>query len=236
MAKILLNCDLGENESAEQTRALLELVDMANVGCGVHAGSREKTYETICMAVERGVLVGAHPGLAAAGGRGAALPSAVEFRALVGQQVADVAEMLRGVGGRMYHVKLHGSLYHAVDRDAELAAAYLEIMQAYPEARVVCAAGGEFAAKASAAKLRVCEEIFADRGYADDGLLQPRNQVGAVIDDVEAAVERVLNWQTTGTIDSVTGQLLKMSGETVCVHSDSPNALELIVALRNNLM
>ncbi len=256
MGRLLLNCDLGENESVEQTDALMQCVEAANIGCGVHAGSLEKTRETLERATHYGVKVGAHPGIAVAGGRGTALPTPAEFDQLLTEQLGAFFEAAGAVGASVHHIKLHGSLYSAVESDSELARVYLAQLNAWSKraglkplpsgkqmtsplqgrssesgVKVFALSGGAFAQRATEAGIAVVPELFADRGYLATGALVPRSQEGALIHSVEAAVERMRRWSTTGMMPTVDGEAIPLAGETLCVHSDSPQALELLQAL-----
>ena len=233
MGKLILNCDLGEHESVAQTERLMALVDAANICCGVHAGSEAKLRSTLELTKRHGVLVGAHPGLAFAGGRGAALPSAAAFDALLCDQLKSFARVAAEVGVPVRYVKLHGTLYHAVERVPALAEVFLRQIQSMQSPLGIFAlAGGAFAPLARAAGVRVWEELFADRGYTADGQLMPRGQAGAVIDEVTVAVERIQRWRESGTMVVDGGPSIPLTGETLCVHSDSPHALTLLASLR----
>ena len=233
MGEILLNCDLGENESAEQTERLMARVGAANICCGVHAGNLEKTRATLELAKRFGVLVGAHPGLAVAGGRGGKLPSVSELDALLQQQFGSFLALAGEVDVPVSYVKLHGTLYHAVEQDDALAAVYLHRIKSMDTSvGVFSLAGGKVARAARAADIRVWEEAFADRGYMESGQLVSRDQPCALIDGVPAAVERLRQWQQTGAMPTVDGGSVAFKAETVCVHSDSPDALQLLEALR----
>ncbi|ADE54257.1 5-oxoprolinase subunit PxpA [Coraliomargarita akajimensis] len=230
---ILLNCDLGENEPTTRTAELLALVDAANICCGVHAGSAAKTRETIGLAKRAGVLIGVHPGMAAAGGRGAELPDPVALSSLLREQCGFFAEAAAELDASIHHIKLHGSLYSAVEQDEELAQIYADVLRDYPDWKVFSLANGTFGRRAASDGHPVVGEIFADRAYLDNGALMPRSQAGALIEDVELAVERFRNWLVTRQMQTgLTGSIL-LDAETVCVHSDSPNALELLRKLQN---
>lgn len=231
MGRLSLNCDLGENESLKQTEALMQWVDAVNICCGVHAGSAAKTRDTLQLAKQLGVRVGAHPGLASAGGRGAQLPSAKAFEELLDQQLGSFHRAATELGVGVNHVKLHGSLYMAVERDQELAMVYLEQLNAYPELQIYALSGGAFARLATAHGREVYAELFADRGYQPDGKLVARDQPEALIESVDDAVARMRHWLDTGMLSTVTGDLIALEGDTLCVHSDSPNALQLLRAL-----
>ena len=233
MGRLNLNCDLGENEPLAQTERLLQLVDAANVCCGVHAGSLEKTQETLRLAQKYGVVVGAHPGLASSGGRGVDLPSAAQFRVLLEAQLGNFFKAAEDLGVPVHHVKLHGSLYMAVERDVDLANVYLEQLMSFGNPLVFALSGGVFAKKATAQGLRVSAELFVDRAYQADGSLLPRTEQGALIESVDEAVGRMRVWLGSGRMQTVSGELLSLMGDTMCVHSDSPNSIELLVGLRD---
>ncbi len=235
MGRLIISCDLGENESEQQTLRLLALVDAASICCGVHAGSQAKTRRTLQMAAEQQVLIGAHPGLMAAGGRGSELPTVGEFRDLLVSQLGWFMELAGELAVSVDYVKLHGSLYHAVEHDANYAEAYLEWLASLEtELGVFALAGGQFAEKASAAGVRVWAEGFADRAYLKSGLLVPRSQEGAEL-TVEEAVVRFTRWQRSGNMETIDGAAIPLRVDTLCVHSDSADAERLLVQIRGLL-
>lgn len=231
MARLILNCDLGENESPEQTAALLAQVGAANICCGVHAGSLSKTTATIQLANEAGVMIGAHPGLAGSGGRGGDLPSATDFEALLIAQIDGFSDIAADLGAEVRYVKLHGSLYHAVEVDADLRAVFIRFMCGRPALGVFALAGGVCAREAVAQGIQVWAEAFADRGYLNHGGLVPRGEPGAILSTVDA-VERVRQWWSTGRMPAIGGASVPLAADTLCVHADSPDAVNLLVSLR----
>ena len=232
MRKLILNCDLGEHEGVAQTERLMALVDAANICCGVHAGSEAKLRSTLKLAKRHGVLVGAHPGLALAGGRGATYPSAAAFDALLCDQLTRFARVAAEVGVPVRYVKLHGTLYHAVERVPALAEVFVQRLESkHPSLGIFALPGGSDAPLARAAGIRVCEELFADRAYSADGELMPRGQPGAVIEELAVAVGRIQQWLESGKMAVDGSQSIPLLGETLCVHSDSPHALQLLAAL-----
>ncbi|HAV13677.1 MAG TPA: hypothetical protein DCX06_09355 [Opitutae bacterium] len=235
MAGLILNCDLGENEAAEQTRQFMSLIDAANICCGVHAGSRDKTRETLGMAKEFGVKVGAHPGLFAAGGRGAGLPSIDAFRSLLNVQISSFLELAQELQVDVAYVKLHGSLYSAVEVDEQLLDTYIEVVQQFePKLGVFGLAGGRCAEKCRSHGLEVWEEAFADRGYNPDGSLVRRSEAGALL-NLESAQARFLHWYEHKNLRIKGGVTITLDAQTLCVHSDSPDALALLAYIRSHL-
>jgi len=232
MGKLLINCDLGENESDEQTRILIELADAANICCGVHAGNPEKMEATLREAEKRDVMIGAHPGLANAGGRGGDRPSPDNFRVLLEQQLKDFIDCADRVVCTVSYVKLHGSLYHAVEYDEALAEVYLSVLQSTGlDLGVFALSGGKFQEKAKAVGLTVYEEVFADRGYRANGSLVPRADDGALL-NVESAIARFRHWQRSGLMKTADGELITLQADTICIHSDSPGSEQLLKQLQ----
>lgn len=232
MDRLIINCDLGENESAEQTDQLLSLVGAANIGCGFHAGSRAKTRSTLRAAQEAGVLIGAHPGLSSEGGRGQTVPTAADFRQLLYDQVGSFCKTAGALGASCHYIKLHGSLYHAVESKADLAETYVDFLKGRGEGTAAfCLAGGSCAERCRAAGISVYEEAFADRAYQTDGSLVPRGEAGAVLDP-DAALARFRHWAATGQMATHDGHRFPLKANTLCVHGDSPGALPLLQQIR----
>lgn len=236
MEQLLINCDLGENESTEQTAALLQMIEAANIACGVHAGSQKKTQLTVQMAKEAGVRIGAHPGLETDGGRGVGVPDVAKFAKLLADQLSFFASTVEEAEASWHHVKLHGSLYSAVERSALMAEVYLEALAGLDaEVAIFCLAGGPLATRARAAGFSVFEEIFADRGYRSDCALVPRGEPGDLMTNPVEVATRIEAYVKTGILPAVNGASLTLKGDTVCVHSDSTNSLELLRLLKKSL-
>lgn len=232
MPSIDLNADLGEGGANDA--ALIALASSANIACGGHAGDGETMRAAVTACLTAGVAIGAHPGYEDRehfGRREMEMePEAVSE--MVARQVMRLAEIAPGI----HHVKPHGALYNQADRDPALAAAVAEGVR-----RVVsgCAfyvpPGGALAAAGDAAGLVVCPEGFMDRRYRDDGTLVPRSEAGAVIHDSCTAVAQALQIACNGHVQSVTGNRIPLPCRTLCVHGDSPQALELLETVRHAL-
>ncbi|HEY8903786.1 MAG TPA: 5-oxoprolinase subunit PxpA [Chthoniobacterales bacterium] len=211
---MILNADLGEHEPASRTRALMRLIDMANIACGGHAGSIVSMTRAVKLALACGVKIGAHPGLAVEFGRGEVAISLADLAMLVLQQTTALAAIAAREGARLHHIKLHGALYHATEKSQALAHAYIETVEKFfPKLKVVALAGGRVARLAGR---RAMTEVFAERGYRIDGTLIPRGESGDLIDDPREVVRR----------------LPTLHGDTICIHADSPNALRIARVVR----
>jgi 5-oxoprolinase (ATP-hydrolysing) subunit A len=223
-----INCDLGESqEMADDGRQqeMLSLIDLANVCCGAHAGSLELTRKTMEQAAQAGVRVGAHPGYADREFFGRRPMFGKVLRAkdivdLVSEQVGSAVAAADEFGLKLYHVKPHGALYNEAAEEGEVAEAIaLGVMQVL---RDVCRMGLAKSTMVGVFRRQgfvVLREAFADRRYTAEGLLVPRTEPGAMVEDAREARE----------------QMLRLAGfcDTICVHSDSPGALDLIRALRD---
>jgi len=236
--KVLLNCDLGEGEAAETTMALLDLVDLANIACGGHAGDVRTMSRVVRAALVRGVQTGAHPGWAEREnfGRTARDVSPHDLTRLMSGQIAALQRVLAESGATLGHVKLHGALYHLCDERTDLAEACVDWMESELEGTsLIVGAGGLLHAVAEARGVPLRREIFAERGYADEARLLPRGVAGALIDDSAHAARRIGEWKTTGYLQVGDGKKWLVEAETVCVHADSPRSVEIARAVRDVL-
>jgi len=205
---------------------MLRLVDLANVCCGAHAGSRELTRLTMRQCAEAGVKVGAHPGYPDPEHFGRRMLfgvtyDAVAIRELVGEQVGFAQEAAREEGCELYHVKPHGALYNEAAANGEVAEAIAAgVKQVAQDLFLMGLAKSVMVGVFRRAGFVVLREAFADRRYTAEGLLVPRSETGAMIEDVEEARAQLVR--------------LGRFSDTVCVHSDSPGALNMLRGIRLN--
>ena len=236
VAELKLNADLGEHEPPARTRALMRLIDLANVACGGHAGTAASMKRAVRLAIEHRVAVGAHPGLAADFGRGVAEISEEQFKVLVIEQTGALAAVAEGLDAALHHVKLHGALYHAVERSEALARCYVDLVRSrYGGLKVVALAGGRVVDLCRDSGVETLPEAFAERGYCEDGTLVPRGQPGDLIVDPRAVAERVRMLSEVGCVAANSGRLVRVAAQTICVHSDTPNATRIARAAREVL-
>lgn len=236
MLRIDLNADLGEGAGNDE--AILGLVTSANVACGVHAGSPSVMARTIELAKQKGVAVGAHPGLAdrKGFGRGPLDVGADEVHELVVDQVRTMVAMAGAAGVAIHHVKPHGVLYNAAAVDARVADAVASAVAALDDSLILFGlAGSESIAAGRRAGLRTAAEGFADRNYAADGTLIPRSEPNALIDDSDRAASQAIRLVREGRVRSVDGSDVEVHVDTICIHGDSPEAAALARAIRAGL-
>lgn len=232
--KLDLNCDLGEGEPLARTRALMRWITSANIACGGHAGDARSMSACVRLAKQFEVNLGAHPGpwSRADLGRGSIHITPDEFELLLLQQVGALDKIASSEGVRLHHIKLHGALYHAAEQDVKLARRYAQtVARHWPKALIYGFTRGHVLPAAGAAGLRGMAEGFADRAYEISGQLVPRNEPGAVLSDVAQIVARVRDLLAGRGFLAINRHRLPLRIDTVCVHADSPNALQLVRAL-----
>jgi UPF0271 protein len=233
-----LNADLGEGYGVWKLGdddALLDIVTSANVACGFHAGD-PSTMRRVCERAARlGVAVGAqvsYRDLAGFGRRFIDLEPA-ELTDDVVYQLAALDGIARASGGRMSYVKPHGALYNAVVDHESQARAVVQAVAVFDDSLPVLGlAGSALLRTAEAAGLRTVREGFADRGYSPEGTLVPRRESGALVHDAAVVAERAVRLAVHGVVVAVDGTLVQVDVESVCVHGDTPGAVELARAVR----
>lgn len=238
LMNIDLNCDLGEGESVARTRSLMRCITSANVACGGHAGTVDSMQTCVRLAKQFGVRLGAHPGPWNRNdfGRRAIEMTPDDLELLLLQQVGALDRLARAAGVRLHHIKLHGALYHASELDEALGRRYVTtVARWWPQAKIFSRAGGKVARHARRSRVEVWEEGFADRVYLDDGNLAPRSQPNALLTDVRQVMMQAQGFARLGQVASISGRQLRLTPQTLCVHSDTPHALEIVRAVSTYL-
>lgn len=241
MPHIDLNADLGEGYGAWRMgddAAMLKIVSSANVACGFHAGDPDIMATTFAEAKRNGVAIGAHVGFDDLPGFGRRpLPlSTKEIENAVAYQVGAALGVAALGGIRTRYVKAHGALANIAEKDAGVAGAIARAVRAVDASLLLLAiARTHQVAAAERIGLPAACEIFADRSYEADGGLTPRGQKGAVIDDVEEAISRVLAMTAEGALITAGGERLPTRIDSICVHGDTPNAVAMARAVRSAL-
>jgi 5-oxoprolinase (ATP-hydrolysing) subunit A len=224
--KIDLNCDMGELEDAQHEAALMESITSANIACGGHAGDEATMERTTRLALERGIRIGAHPGYPdrANFGRIEMPMSTAEIETTVREQIERLDAVVRRLGGEIVHVKPHGALYNVAVRNETVARAIAAgIAQWNPKTTVFGLAGSPMLGWWRQMGLTVAAEGFADRRYEPDGTLRSRKFPDALITDPQAAAAQAVRLAREGV------------AQTICVHGDTPGAVEILKACRKAL-
>ncbi|VTU13343.1 LamB/YcsF family protein [Variovorax sp. SRS16] len=239
--KIDLNSDLGESLGAWRMgddNAMLAVVSSANVACGFHAGDPAGILETLRRAKERGVAVGAHVAyndLVGFGRRNMDVASA-DLRADVIYQIGALQGLATAAGTSVRYVKPHGALYNTMAHDERQARDVIAaIREIDPGLCLVALAGSPLLRWAEAQGLRTVSEAFADRAYTPQGTLVSRREPGAVLHDAQEVAERMLRLVSDGIVTALDGSTVRIRAESVCVHGDSPGAVEMARQVRARL-
>ena len=241
MAEIDLNCDVGESFGAYKLgfdEEIIKHVSSANIACGFHAGDPMVMQQTMKLAKTYEVKVGAHPGypdLLGFGRRDMAV-APTDVKSYLIYQIGALQAFARVEGLELQHIKPHGALYNTAVENPKLAQAIAEAVRSLDEGLILVAlAGSAWVNIAKEQGLRVAGEAFADRAYSADGRLVPRSQPGAVIKDKKIVAERVIRMIEEGQVRAITGEDITINADTICLHGDTPGALELAVHLRGAL-
>ena len=231
-----LNADLGEG--AGHDAELFELISSANIATGFHAGDSDTMHAAVCAAKEHGVAIGAHPSFFDREnfGRKELKASNEEVFDAVAYQLGIFQAVASAVGMRPNHVKPHGALYNMAVRDKKLADAIARaITSVDPKLILFAPDNTELARAGEAHGLQIAREVFCDRNYLNDGWLVPRTRPDALLRDPKEAAQRVLRMLHEGKVRSVEGRDVDVRGETICVHGDTPGAVEFARELRMQL-
>ena len=241
MTSVDLNCDIGEGFGAwtlGSDAELLSQVTSANIACGYHAGDPATMRRTIDLALERGVALGAHPGLPdlAGFGRRAIEISVEDAYDMVVYQVGALAAFATARGARLAHVKPHGALYNMAAARAPLADAIARAVRDVDRSLMLFGlAGSALVAAARSVGVVAIEEVFADRRYAPNGALVARSEPGAVIEDANAAVAQAVRMVRDSRVTAIDGTEVAVRADTICIHGDTPGAAGHARALRDAL-
>jgi len=231
-----LNADLGEGSGHDAE--LFELISSANIATGFHAGDPRSILSSIRAAHRKGVTVGAHPSFADRenfGRKEVRVPVPELFAQLV-YQIGAFQSLATAIGVRPNHVKPHGALYNMAVRDEKIADAIAHAVLAVDPTLILFAPANSAMERAGGnAGIQIAREIFADRNYLNDGWLVPRTRSDALLHDPKEAAARVLRMLREGKVRSVEGQDVEVRGETICVHGDTPGAVEFARQLRTRL-
>ena len=241
MPNIDINSDLGESFGAWRMgddAAMLDIVTSANVACGFHAGDPAGILQTLKAAAEKNVTIGAHvsyPDKVGFGRRNMDVASD-ELTADVIYQIGALQALAKAAGTSVRYVKPHGALYNTIAHDRRQAMAVIEAIRAIDPALVLVAlAGSPLIELARSEGLQCVAEAFADRAYTPEGTLVSRREPGAVLHVPVLVAQRMLRLVQSGFIEAIDGSLVRIEADSICVHGDSPAAVEMARELRRVL-
>lgn len=238
--KIDFNCDMGESFGMYKMgldEEVIKHITSANIACGFHAGDPNWMRTTVKLAEEHGVAIGAHPSFPdlSGFGRRAMNASALEVKNDVIYQMGAL-QAFTGAK-RLQHVKPHGAMYNMAVDDQDLATAICEaVLEVDSDIVLLALAGSQWISVAEDLGLRVGREIFADRALNTDGTLVSRTKEGSVIHDIQEVVDRSLRMVTEGKAVAISGEVIEVEADSLCLHGDTPGAVDMAQALKQALV
>jgi UPF0271 protein len=239
--RVDLNADVGESFGARQIgddEPIFKYATSANVACGFHAGDTNVIAATIRAAAARKVAVGAHPSYpdSAGFGRQTIDIPADELRHVIIYQIGAVDALARSLGVTLVHVKPHGALYNDAAKNPALAAAVADAVATYDKNFILVGlAGSHLIAAGLAAGVRVVAEAFCDRVYEADGSLRSRALPDAMIEDPKRAAAQAVEIVVNQRVTESRGKTIRVEAQTLCIHGDAPNAVDVASAVRKAL-
>lgn len=233
--RIDLNADLGERPEAYGVDAeLMKYISSANIACGGHAGDEESVRRMVSLARSLGVAVGAHPSFPDRQnfGRVAMKIEPADLQRSLEEQIGLLAAVAASFGVKVRHVKPHGALYHSANSDADVAQAIANAVRTVDPSMIVVAQYRSTALECyQDVGLRTATEAFADRAYEASGVLRSRTLAGALLDE-DRAVEQAKSLVLGGCVVTSDGSRLEVRPDTICFHSDTPNATSILKRVR----
>lgn len=231
-----LNCDMGEGIGNDE--AIMPYINSANISCGFHAGNGHTIRRAIELALKHKVRIGAHPSFRDKenfGRKEMHLPSE-KLYAIVLEQLIKIDLIAKENSATLHHVKPHGALYNMAARDSQIARTIAQAIKDFNDELVLYGLSNSvMISEAQAIGLKTGSEVFADRTYQDDGSLTPRSQSNALIDDEEQSVRQVLQMINEGTVTTVTGMIIPINADTICIHGDGKHAVRFAKKIRKAL-
>ncbi len=231
-----LNCDLGEGMTTDEQ--IIPFISSANIACGFHAGDDDIMKRTIELCLQHGVAIGAHPSWPDKEnfGRKEMELSSAELYNIVTEQLKIIFNTAKEQSATLHHVKPHGALYNQSAKDPMIASTIAKAVNDFDASLILFGLSGSHSiTEAKKIGLKTASEVFADRTYLDDGRLTARSQPGALITDDSKAVQQVLQMITQRTVTTISGKVISIIADTICVHGDGTNAVTFAKAISTAL-
>ncbi len=236
---LLLNCDLGEAAGGDQLAIeaqVMPYIDQANIACGFHAGNSQIMNQTLALAKQHKVAVGAHPSYPDKFnfGRQSMTMTSPDLIACLNYQILSLEKNAKEHAIDLDYVKPHGALYNDMMVNGHLRSAVMASVANSACSSLMLQATAHQETHRQEAEMfgiQLLFEVFADRAYQDSGALVPRNQSGAILDK-EKILAQVSQLSHHGSLTTISGKLLKLSANSLCVHGDNPQAVSEISQIR----
>jgi UPF0271 protein len=224
-----INCDLGEGLNNEHI--IMPLIDSCNIACGGHAGDNGSMIECVEISIKNNVKIGAHPSYPDKMnfGRKKIDISPSELSYSIISQIESLDRIADSYGLELNHIKAHGALYNQMIIDAELSNFYLDTIKHFKNK---CSLFIPYKSQIEKIALKkgfsIIYEVFGDRNYNDDLSLVSRNNENALITDPESVVNHIKTIKETKTVKTINGNFKKIRFDTICIHSDTNNSIEIL--------
>jgi UPF0271 protein len=232
-----INCDMGEGIGNDE--AIMPFISSASIACGYHAGDKDTMKKTVELAMRHNVSIGAHPSLMDRENFGRTdirLPLS-EVYDLVAKQIQLLDDIAKTFGAKLHHVKPHGALYNMAARAKPLASVIaLAVKDVDEKLKLYGLSNSYLIRETKKIGLKAVNEVFADRAYQDNGRLVSRSKPGALINDTDEVVQRVLQMINEGTVTALSGKIIPVIAETICIHGDGEHAVVFAKILHKAVM
>ena len=235
-------------EGMDTDAAIFPFISSANIACGGHAGDAGTMRQTVTLALQHGVAIGAHPsypdragfgrtdGLESSPGKGDRPLRLEDLAGMLTDQLEQLQKIAEETGARLHHVKPHGALYNRAAKDVMVSGIICRVIKSFdPSLLLYGLSGSEMQRQATVFGLGFVSEVFADRTYQPDGSLTPRTAPDALIDDPAKMVQQVLMMVMEGRVIARGGVEVPISPDTICLHGDGEHAVEFAVRIRGEL-
>ena len=237
MTFIDINCDMGEGMLNDE--AIMAFISSANIACGYHAGNSDIMKQTVNLALQHNIAIGAHPGFNDKKnfGRKNHVLSAIEYYDIFTDQIYALQSITRQMGAKLHHVKPHGALYNMAATNIDIANILAKAIKDVDDSLILYGLCNSYLISAAKSiNIKTASEVFADRHYSDDGNLIPRAQTNSLIEDPNKLLEQIVNALMNGYIETLNGNKLSILAETICVHGDNKHILVFLEKISTGLV
>ncbi|BBM00736.1 5-oxoprolinase subunit PxpA [Microbulbifer sp. GL-2] len=239
--EIDINCDLGEGSdltSCERDALIMPFISRCNIACGAHAGTPAIMRRSLENALQNNLIIGAHPGYPDREnfGRKSIKVPLSELLNSIHEQIERLQNLTREAGTKLDHIKLHGALYNDVEANMDLAEEIIALLsREYPSLKIIGLANAAMEAVATKQSRIFYREGFIDRQYLNTGRLAPRSLPGSALSDIDNCLERAVALAKGSSFTSYHGTPLQFSVDTICLHGDNPEAVNIAQRLASYL-
>ena len=228
MKEIHINCDLGEG--GDYDAKLMPLISACNIACGGHAGTLETMQHTVDLAMEHQVEIGAHPSYPDKEnfGRKSLDIAAEDLKLSLVTQILSLKQITEAEGAKLTHIKPHGAHYNDAAKDEKIAQIVIDSVLEFDEILPLFVPIDSVISKLSKGKIPLIFEAFADRNYSENYSLVSRVKSNALITEKEAVFRHLFSMFSEGKIRCENGVEIGCNPDTFCLHSDTPNSVEIL--------